>query len=36
MKSLAPISIPGSFRDYSVFPYVIGETGDEYDKRMHP
>ncbi len=24
-----------SFCDYPVFPYVIGETGDEYDKRLH-
>ncbi len=24
-----------SFRDYPVFPYVIGEAGDEYDKRLH-
>ncbi len=23
-----------SFRDYPVFPYVIGEVGDEYDRRL--
>ncbi len=31
----AVVVLCNSFRDYPVFPYVIGETGDEYDKRLH-
>ncbi len=31
----AVVVLCDSFRDYPVFPYVIGGTGDEYDKRLH-